>query len=245
MGSTASLEGQAVLITGANRGLGQALVEEALHRGAARVYAASRTPFVHQDRRVTPLTLDVTNEAQIEAAAEQVETLDLLINNAAVAIYDDLTDRSVIQQHLDVNLFGSWGMIQAFLPPLVQSRGAIVNVLSDSAFAALPIVPGYSISKAAAFSMSQAVRALVAARGISVHAVIPGPIDTDMSRDFPVPKASPESVAQAIYDGVANGDEEIFPDPQSQNLAESWRQSASKQLERTYAATVQAEPLAP
>jgi NAD(P)-dependent dehydrogenase (short-subunit alcohol dehydrogenase family) len=240
-----TIEGKAVLVTGANRGLGKALVEEALKRGAARVYAASRAPITHPDERVVPITLDVTDEAQIAAAAKQVESLDVLINNAALAIYDDLTDRSVIQQHLDVNLFGPWGMTQAFLPVLARNGGAIVNVLSDAAFAALPIVPGYSISKAAAFALSQAVRALVAPRGVSVHAVVPGPIDTDMSRDFQVPKATPESVAAAIYDGVLGGDDEIFPDSQSANLAESWRNSAAKQLERTYAATVQPQPAAP
>ena len=119
-----------VLVTGANRGIGQALVDEALRRGAKRVYAGTRQPLAHPDGRVTPLTLDVTNAAQIQAAAEQVESLDLLINNAGVALYDDLSDRAALEQHLAVNLFGTYGVTQAFLPLLTRSRGAIVNNVS-------------------------------------------------------------------------------------------------------------------
>src|SRR6202521_4939491 len=121
---------KAVLVTGANRGIGQALVEEALRRGAKRVYAGTRQPISHSDSRVTPLILDVTNAAQIETAVERVESLDLLINNAGLALYDDLSDRDVIEQHLAVNLFGSYGVTQAFLPLLTRSRGAIVNNVS-------------------------------------------------------------------------------------------------------------------
>jgi NAD(P)-dependent dehydrogenase (short-subunit alcohol dehydrogenase family) len=234
---------KAVLVTGANRGIGQALVEEALSRGAKRVYAGTRKPFAHPDARVTPLTLDVTDAAQIQSAVESVQSLDILINNAAIALYDDLSDRAALEQHLAVNLFGTYGVTQAFLPLLTRSRGAIVNVLSDAAFAALPIVPAYSISKAAAFSLSQSLRALLAGRGVNVHVVVPGPVDTEMSRDFDVPKASPESVAQGILDGVENGEEEIFPDPASEPLAESWRGGAAKALEREYAALVAANPV--
>src|SRR5207253_7256313 len=105
-----TIEGKAVLVTGANRGIGRALVEEALSRAAKRVYAGTRQPFAHPDERVTPLMLDVTNTAQIEAAVEIVESLDMLINNAGVALYDDLSDRSVLEEHLAVNLFGTHGV---------------------------------------------------------------------------------------------------------------------------------------
>src|SRR5713226_364895 len=104
---------KAVLVTGANRGIGRALVEEALRRGAKRVYAGTRQPLAHPDERVTPLTLDVTDTAQIQAAADQVGSLDILINNAGIALYDDLSDRSVLEQHLAVNLFGTYGVTQA------------------------------------------------------------------------------------------------------------------------------------
>jgi NAD(P)-dependent dehydrogenase (short-subunit alcohol dehydrogenase family) len=238
-----TIEDRAVLVTGANRGIGQALVEEALRRGAKRVYAGTRQPLVHPDARVTPLTLDVTDAAQTRAAVERVESLDILINNAGLALYDDLSDRVALEQHLAVNLFGTYGVTQAFLPLLTRSRGAIVNALSVAAFAPLPIIPAYSISKAAAFSLTQSLRALLAGRGVSVHGVLTGPVDTDMSRGLDVPKASPESVARAIFDGVENGEEEIFPDPMSQSMAEAWRSGAAKALERQNAALLEAAPV--
>jgi NAD(P)-dependent dehydrogenase (short-subunit alcohol dehydrogenase family) len=231
-------KGKAVLITGANRGIGRALVEEALRRGAKRVYAATRQPFAHSDERVTPVTLDVTNAEQIQRAVEDLGDLDILINNAGVTMFDDLSDRSAIEQLLAVNLFGTYGVSQAFLPLLARSRGAMVNVLSMAGVAAVPFSPAYSISKAAAFSLTQSLRALWAGRGVSVHAVLAGPVDTDMSRDLPIPKASPESVARAIFDGVENGDEDIFPDPMSQSVAEGWRNGVAKALERQFAAFV-------
>ena len=232
-----------VLVTGANRGIGQALVEEALNRGAKRVYAGARQPLTHGDGRVTPLTLDVTNAAQIQRAVDEVDSLDILINNAGVALYDDLSDRAVLERHLAVNLFGAYGVTQAFLPLLTRSRGAIVNNLSANALAPLPLIPAYSISKAAAFNMTQSLRVLLAARGVRVHAVLTGLVDTDMTRGLDIPKASPDTVARGIFDGVENGQEEIFPDPMSESLAQSWRSGAAKALERQYAALLDAEPV--
>jgi NAD(P)-dependent dehydrogenase (short-subunit alcohol dehydrogenase family) len=200
--------------------------------------------LAHSDERVTPLTLDVTDAAQIQAAVEKVESLDILLNNAGIALYDDLSDRAALEQHLAVNLFGIYGVTHAFLPLLTSSRGAVVNNLSAMAFAPFPITPAYSVSKAAAFSLSLAWRALLSGRGVMVHAVLTGPVDTDMTRGFEIPKSSPESVARGIFDGVENGDEEIFPDPMSQAMAESWRSSAAKAMEREYAGLVQAEPAA-
>jgi NAD(P)-dependent dehydrogenase (short-subunit alcohol dehydrogenase family) len=240
-----TLKDKIVFITGGNRGIGQALVEEALKRGAKRVYAGTRQALVHRDKRVTVLTLDVTNAAQIQAAVASIETLDILINNAGVALFDDLSDRAALERHLAVNLFGTYGVTQAFLPLLTRSRGAVVNILSVTAFAALPLIPAYSISKAAAFSLSQSQRALLAARGVRVHAVMTGPVDTDMSRGLDIPKASPESVARAIFDGVEKGEEDIFPDPMSGSMADSWRSGAAKALERQSAALVDAEPARP
>jgi NAD(P)-dependent dehydrogenase (short-subunit alcohol dehydrogenase family) len=234
-----NIKDRAVLVTGANRGIGQALVAEALRRGASQVYAGSRGPLTHSDARVTPLTLDVTDAAQIHRALERVDALNVLVNNAGVAEYDDLSDRAAIERHLAVNLFGPYEMTQASLPFLTHSRGAIVNVLSLTSLAALPLIPAYSISKAAAFSMTQSLRALFAGRGVSVHAVLTGPVDTDMSRGLDIPKASPASVARAIFDGVENGEEEIFPDPMSASMAESWYNGAAKAMERQNAAFVQ------
>jgi NAD(P)-dependent dehydrogenase (short-subunit alcohol dehydrogenase family) len=127
-----TIKDKTVLVTGANRGIGQALAAEALARGAKRVYAGTRQPLAHPDDRVTPLNLDVTSTAQIQAAASQVGSLDMLINNAGVALPDDLTDPAVLERHLAVNLFGTWAVTQAFLPAVTRSGGAIDPVASRS-----------------------------------------------------------------------------------------------------------------
>jgi NAD(P)-dependent dehydrogenase (short-subunit alcohol dehydrogenase family) len=232
-----------ILVTGANRGLGKALVEEALRRDAKRVYAGARQPFTHADRRVTPLILDVTNAAQIRAAVGKIDALDILINNAGISLQNDLSDRAALERVLTVNLFGTYDVTQAIVPVLARSRSAIVNVLSLAALAAVPFDSLYSISKAAAFSLSQSLRALLAGQGVSVHIVLPGPIDTDMARNLDIPKASAESTARAILDGVEKGDEEIFPDPMSEAIAEGWRSSAVKALQRQFAAYAEQTPV--
>ncbi len=231
-----SIHGKTVLVTGANRGIGQALVTEALTRGAQRVYAGTRRALAHPDRRVTPVLLDVTSDAQIRAAAQGIGSLDILINNAGVALYDDLSERAALEQSLAVNLFGTWGVTRAFLPLLTRSGGAVVNNVSVMALAPLPLTPAYAISKAAAFNLTQSLRALLAGSGVRVHAVLTGPTDTDMTRGFEIPKASPESVARAIFDGVENGEEDIFPDPMTQPIAEAWRSGVVKAMERQNAA---------
>ncbi|HTW09983.1 MAG TPA: SDR family NAD(P)-dependent oxidoreductase [Acidimicrobiales bacterium] len=240
----ATIRNKSVLVTGANRGIGRALVEEALDRGASRVYAGTRQPFTHKDGRVTRIVLDVTNAAQIDQAVRQVESLDILVNNAGIALYDNLGDRSTLEAHLAVNLFGPFDVTQAFLPLLTRSCGVIVNNVSMMAMAPFPITPAYALSKAAAFNMTQSLRALLAGRGVRVHAVLTGPTDTEMTRGFEIPKSSPQAVAHAIFDGVEREDEEIFPDPTSQVLAEAWRTSVAKDLEHQYAAFVQAAPAA-
>jgi NAD(P)-dependent dehydrogenase (short-subunit alcohol dehydrogenase family) len=233
-----TITGKTILVTGANRGIGRALVEEALNRGVARVYAGTRQPWTHADARVTPLILDVTNAAQVERAAGQLSELDVLINNAGIALYDDLSQRSVLEEHLAVNLFGTYGVTQALLPLLAESKGVVVNNVSLMALAPLPFTPAYAISKAAAFSLTQSLRALLAKQNITVHAVLTGPTDTDMTKGFEIPKATPEAVAQAIFDGLENGDEDIFPDPMSGTMADGWRDGAAKAMERANAALV-------
>ena len=234
------VENKAVLITGANRGIGRALVDEALRRGAERVYAAMRSPVTFRDKRVTPLTLDVTNLAEIRQASAVVDALDILVNNAGVAMYDDLSDTDAIERHLRVNVVGALNMTNACLPLLSRSRGALVNILSIAAVAPLPIIPSYSISKAAALSMTQSLRAYLRGRGVTVHGVFVGPTDTDMNRGFDIPKATTESVARGIFDGVERGEEDVFPDVVSQSIAEGWRGGVAKSLERQNAAFVPA-----
>jgi NAD(P)-dependent dehydrogenase (short-subunit alcohol dehydrogenase family) len=227
-----------VLITGANRGVGQALVKEALSRGAKRVFAGTRGALPYTNPRVTALTLDVTNAAQIQRAVDQVADLDVLINNAGVGIADDLTDLDVIQKHLDVNLLGLVKVTQAFLPRLTRSKGAIVNILSVTSVAPYPAIPGYSISKAAALNLTQSLRVLLARQEVSVHGVILGSVETDMTRGYDIPKVSPEFAAAGIFDGVEEGEEEIFPDPTSRTLADGWRTGVTKAFERRISAVM-------
>ena len=237
-----NIQNKTVLITGANRGIGRALVNEALKRGAKSVYAGTRGASDFADPRVTSLTLDVTDALQIQEVAAKVDTLDVLINNAGIALFDDLSDPKIVAQHLAVNLFGPLNVTNAFLPLLKRSKGAIVNNVSTMALAPFPVTPAYAISKAAAFNMTQSLRALLAGRGVTVHAVLTGPTDTDMTRGFEIPKASPESVAQGIFDGVEKGEEDIFPDPASHSIAEGWRTGVVKAMEHQFAAFAPQDP---
>ena len=123
------------------------------------------------------------------------------------------------------------------------TKAEYYSVLSWASLAAVPFDSLYSISKAAMFSLSQSLRALLAGQGVSVHVVLPGPMDTDMARGLDIPKASPESAAQAIFDGLENGEEEIFPDPMSAGIADGWRNSAVKALQRQFAAYAEQSPV--
>jgi NAD(P)-dependent dehydrogenase (short-subunit alcohol dehydrogenase family) len=233
-----NIANKSVLITGANRGIGRALLNEALRRGAKKVYAGTRSALQHPDKRVTPLTLDVTSTSQIRQAADEIKTLDVLINNAGIAIYDDLSNLEVIERHLAVNLLGLLKVTRAFLPALKHSKGAIINNLSLAGLAPLPVIPSYSLSKAAALNLTQSLRALLAADGVGVHGVVLGPVDTDMNRGLDIPKATTESAARGIFAGLERGEEEIFPDPASESIADLWRNGAAKALERQFAAFV-------
>lgn len=200
-----------------------------------RVYAGTRETFTHQDKRVTRLKLDVTNPEQVREAAKIVTTLDVLVNNAGIALYDDLSDKSVMERHLAVNLFGPYSVTQAFLPHLIRSKGVIINNISLNALAPLPVMPSYAISKAAAFSMTQSLRAHLAGRGVKVYAALTGPTDTDMTRGLDIPKNTPANTARGIFDGVERGEVEIFPDPFSATVADRWRSSPAKDLENQLA----------
>jgi NAD(P)-dependent dehydrogenase (short-subunit alcohol dehydrogenase family) len=185
-----TINGKTVLVTGASRGIGQALVEDALRRGATRVYAAARHPLAHPDERVTPLAVDVSDAAQVQHTAAGVGSLDLLINNAGVQPLDDLSGTVALEEALAVNLFGTYRVSQALLPALIRSGGTIVNNVSLAAIAPVPFAPAYSISKAAELSLTQALRMLLARHGVTVHSVLTGPVDTEMTRGLEIPKSS-------------------------------------------------------
>jgi NAD(P)-dependent dehydrogenase (short-subunit alcohol dehydrogenase family) len=231
------ITGTTALVTGANRGIGRALVEALLARGAARVYAAARRVEALDDLvaasggRVVPLRLDVTRPSEVRAAAALADDVRLLINNAGIVakVGGELTDPQWLaagRDEYEVNVLGALAVTQAFLPALTRKPGAaVVNVSSVAGLVNFPIITSYSASKAALHSVTQATRAQLAPQGVYVAGVYPGPIDTDMARPFDFEKATPASAAHAILDGLEAGREEIFPDPMSQQLGELFLRS--------------------
>jgi short-subunit dehydrogenase len=221
-----------VLITGANRGLGRALVERLLARGVGTIHATARdpatlAPLVRLDeRRIKAHALDITDPAALARVANEVRSVDTVINNAGVlASYDVLTaDLGDLRRDLETNTLGTLHVARAFAPGLIaRGGGALVNVLSVAALANMPMIGGYSASKAGALSISQALRATLRPKGVRVHVVLPGPIDTDMTKSFELVKTSPRDVAEAIISGVIAGEEDIAPDPMSQGVLSIWR----------------------
>jgi short-subunit dehydrogenase len=217
------IEGCVALVTGANRGIGEALVLELRTCGAAKVYAAARDPSqlgaqLVSDKRVAALALDVTNPEQAQAAARQALEVNLLINNAGTSHYGVtlLEDAAIanLRDELEVNLFGILHMFRAFWRVLVQNDGAIANILSGAAIQHNPMLGSYSCTKAAALSMTVGMRALLRERNTLVSSVIVGGVDTRMSKNIPgyVVKATPQSVAAAILAGLERNEEDIDTD---------------------------------
>jgi NAD(P)-dependent dehydrogenase (short-subunit alcohol dehydrogenase family) len=233
------IEGCIALVTGANRGLGKAIVSALVEAGAAKVYAAARDEklIFSDSSRVVPLTLDVTKPEQIAAAVRKASDVTLLINNAGAL--NSFNVLKMTQADLDadfsVQVHGTLGVIRAFLPilELAPAGATIVNVLSLTSLASFPALGGYSVSKAAAYSMTQALRPELRKKGVEVLAALPGPIDTDMVKDLPMPKTTPADAAQGILAGLARGDEEIFPDPMAQQMGALWDKS-HKECERAF-----------
>lgn len=234
------IEGTIALVTGANRGLGKALVAELVEAGAAKVYAAARDEAtVSTERsRVVPVRLDTTNAEQIEAAVKKASDVTLLINNAGVATSHNILTTSLAELDADfrTNVHGTLAVIRAFLPVLERApeRATIVNILSLASLASFPVLGGYSASKAAAYSITQALRPELKARRIDILAVLPGPIDTDMVRTLQLPKTSPAEIAKGVLAGITRGEEEIFPDPMAQQMSALWHQN-HKEYERAFA----------
>jgi NAD(P)-dependent dehydrogenase (short-subunit alcohol dehydrogenase family) len=218
------IDGSVALVTGANRGIGLAITRALLERGAATVYATARDPLTldalrsRYGDRVVPLRMDVTDAGQVAAAARQVTEIDVLVNNAGAFEPTALTDDAIVdvaRREMEVNYFGVLRVLTAFAPAVARRNGVVVNVGSAAGLSNVPLQPTYSASKAAQHSLTQAARALLAAQGVSVHGVYPGPVDTEMTKDLPPQfvKSAPEDVAEAILDGVEAGEDDIFPDP--------------------------------
>ncbi len=217
-----------VLVTGANRGIGKALVEALLKKDVKRVYAGARTVSTlpdFGDSRVTGLQLDITNRSQINKAAEFASDVDIVINNAGVAAFAGLLDGpvDVIQRDMNTNFYGTLNVVRAFVPYLeTKKESAIVNVVTIGAFVNFPAIGGYCASKAALFSMSQGIRIELAPKGIAVHTVNPGPIDTDMIKGLDTKKTNPAQAAENILAGVESNEADIFPDAGGKGMFEMW-----------------------
>lgn len=217
-----------VLVTGANRGIGKALVTALLDRDVKKIYATARDTAklpAFNDDRVVPLQLDIANFEEVQNAAKVADDIDLLINNAGVAAFTSLLSgpRELIERDMTTNYYGTLDMVREFVPLLEDKEDAgIVNLVTIAAFANFPILGGYSASKAALFSLSQGIRVELAAKGISVHTVNPGPIDTDMAKEFPMEKASAADTAENILDGLANNEADIFPDAAGRQMFDVW-----------------------
>ncbi len=231
------------LITGANRGIGRAITDALLERGAKKVYATARDPKTLQalkqryGSRVVPLRL-VTRADQVAEIASQAPDVDLLFNNAGLAEATELTSEAIVDQarrEMEVNYFGPLRMVQGFADTLAQRGGAIVNIGSAAGLTNVPFLPTYSASKAALHSLTQASRALLAARGVAVFGVYAGPVDTDMTKGIALEKSSPEDVAKGVLDGVEAGHDDIFPDPFAVAFGEQFL-SSPKGSERQMAA---------
>ena len=215
-----NLNGSVALVTGANRGLGSRLVSQLLHAGAAKVYATSRAPVAaaSADPRVRPLTLDVTDPASVTAAAAAAPDVAVLVNNAGVLAFGTaLTgDLESFERDLRTNYLGTLRVTRAFAPILERNApAAVVNILTLIALAPVGPMAGYSASKAAAHSITQALRAELRDRGITVLGAYPGGIDTDMLAGVEAPKAPPQIVAERIVASLAAGETVVFPDDAS------------------------------
>jgi NAD(P)-dependent dehydrogenase (short-subunit alcohol dehydrogenase family) len=218
-----NLNESVALVTGANRGLGARLVQELLRAGAAKVYATSRTPGavaadVAADPRVVTLTLDITDPDSVNTAAKAAQDVTVLVNNAGVLAFGGALDGDLdgFERDLRTNYLGTLRVTRAFVPALERNApAAVVNVLTLIALAPVAPMAGYSASKAAAHSATQALRAELRDRGITVLGAYPGGIDTDMLAGVEAEKAAPELVATRIVAALAAGETVTFPDDAS------------------------------
>ena len=249
MSNHTPLDGTVALVTGANRGIGTAFVSGLLEAGAKRVYAAARDPqtlqaLAHSDARVVPITLDITDDTSVQAAAARLSDVDLVVNNAGVLRGGRLiaaADLTAARQEMEVNYFGLLRMSRAFAPILAANGGGtLINLLSILARMASPAGGGYSASKAAALSLTQAVRAELQAQGTRVIGVLPGYVDTAMAEGVSAPKIQPSEVVRATLEALLTDDvDDVYPGEQASQIA-AWLQQDPKAVERLFAQSVEA-----
>ncbi len=214
--------------------------EALLKKNVKKIYAAARKiediPDF-SDSRIVSIKLDITDSAQIKNAAKQASDVQLLINNAGALKFASILegDEESIRHDMEVNYFGTVNVTRSFVPILQKNGGGgIASVSSVVGLASIAGIGGYSASKAALFSAIQAMRTELKEKNIEVFGIFPGPIDTDMAREFEMEKTSPEVTAKNIVDGIIAGKEDIFPDDMSKQVGETWANNP-KELERQFA----------
>lgn len=228
MNKKVTIEGKIAFVSGGNRGIGKAVVEELLKQGAKKVYVGARNiasvdALVEQyAERVIAVELDLLNDDTIIAAAKTATDVEILVNNAGIFAFGSFIGGNLLESlkaNLDVNVWGTVKLTQAFLPTLQgKESAAIISVSSVVGLANMPMGSTYSMSKAAVHSLIQGLRGELKGSNILVSGVYPGPIDTDMTKDFDMEMEAPENVAKNIVQGIQDGAEDIYPDPMSQQM---------------------------
>lgn len=212
-----SLQNSVVLVTGANGGLGSHFVQQALDRGAAKVYASARNPQQWEDPRVVPLALDVTDRASIEAAAATADDVTVLINNAGISNDANVIgDEEKLRALFETNFFGPLAVANAFAPALRNHQGTLLDV--HSVLSWIAIGSGYSASKAALWSATNTLRIQLAENGVHVVGLHLGYTDTPMTSTVDAPKNDPRDVVASAYDGIEANAFEVLADDLSRQV---------------------------
>ncbi|MCJ8344996.1 SDR family oxidoreductase [bacterium] len=226
-----NFENKVVLVTGANRGLGKEIVKSLLLKGVKKIYAGSRSLSKlpnFEDQRVIGLELDITNQTHITKASTIAKDCQILINNAGFASYTSLLDgpMELMKKDMDINYYGTLNMIREFVAILEKNENPVIaNVITIAAFVNFPAMGGYCASKSAAFSMTQGIRIELSKRGIQVHSINPGPIDTDMAAGFEADKTSAKLIALNLIEAMEKEQQDIFPDPNGQYMFDLYQKN--------------------